>query len=294
MQMYIQKKQERIAVKMKFLFWGLVILSIPVGLFMSFFCWLCQGLGLNGTVIGDVMCIAGIPAALLCIVCAVLGILRLRKGDVKKAISCTLVALGYCAAIVAGFFIDEVVDTMLLEKSIADRNEQMYGENWDAAPAIEGIPEQYQEVLNKYYAVVRDRWSGDQLMDLGAVSMTEYYGDDSLNSIGFVLLDLNGDYVDELLIGAVAQTEQQGNEIFCIYTDPENPSYAINSVEGDVYYLRGGEADGTYEVEIAGEDRAWVIDTAQSENTFDFNLREGVMDPAGRMTLELIPFSQYK
>lgn len=279
---------------MKLLFWILAVLSIPVGLFMSFFSVLCDGLGLTFTVIGDIMLITGKFSLVVCIVCAVLGIIRLRKGDLKKAIVCTLVALGYCAAIVVGMLIDDAVHTVQMDKRIAQWNEQKYGENWDAAPAIEGIPELYQEVLNKYYAVVRDRWPGDQLMDLGAVAMAEYYGDASLENIGFALVDLNGDNVDELVIGAVAQSDQQGNAIFCIYSDPENPHYSINSVEGNVYYLHSGETEGTYELEIVGRDMAWVIEPAQSENTFDFNPREGAMDPAGRMTLALTPFCQYK
>ena len=131
-------------------------------------------------------------------------------------------------------------------------------------------------------------------MDLGAVGMADYYGEVSLDNIGFVLVDLNGDRVEELVIGTVAQTDRQGNEIFCIYTDPENPSYAINSVEGDIYYLHAGEVDGTYEAEIVGLDSAWVIETAESENTFDFSIKEGAMNPAGRLTLAMTPFSQYK
>ncbi len=43
-----------------------------------------------------------------------------------------------------------------------------------------------------------------------------------------------------------------------------------------------------------GFDLAWVIETAEIENTFDFNTKEGAKDPAGRLTLALTPFSQYK
>lgn len=279
---------------MKILVWLLTILSIPVGLFVSIVSYFSHGLGLSGTGFGETMDIIGMFTFAVCIVCAILAIIRLRKKDVKKALACTLIGLGYCVIIIAGFYIDDAVHTMRLEESIANRNEQLYGENWDAAPAIEGIPELYQRVLNKYYAVVRDRWPADQLMDLGAVSMADYYGDAALDNIGFTLIDLNGDSVDELVIGAVAQPDQQGNAIFCIYSDPENPHYSINSVEGDMYYLHSGEAEGTYQAEIAGADRAWVIETAGFPNTFDFNLKEGSMDPSGRMTLELIPFSRYK
>ena len=279
---------------MKFLVWILAIVSILVGLFLSFFSYVSQGLGLVYTGFGEVVSMMGMLTVVVCIVCGVLGIIRLRKGNGKKALVCTLVGLGYCVAIVAGMIIDEVVYTKRLEAGIAERNKQMYGENWDAAPAIEGIPEQYQPILNQFSAVIRDRWPGDQLMDLGAVSMAEYYGDASLDNIGFALVDLNGDNVEELVIGAVAQAEQQGNAIFCIFANPETPIYAINSAEGWTYYLHSGETDGTYEAEIIGYDGVWVIETAQSENTFDFYLREGAMDSAGRMTLAMTPFSQYK
>ena len=131
-------------------------------------------------------------------------------------------------------------------------------------------------------------------MDLGAVSMAEYYGDAPLDNIGFVLMDVNGDNMDELVIGAVAQTDPQGTEIFCIYSDPQNPNYVIHSVEGYLYYLHTGEADGTYAAEIVGHDAAWMIRTAEHENTFDFYRKEGAMDPSGRIILDLIPFSRYK
>ena len=279
---------------MKILFWILAILSIAVGLFVSVVCYMSHGLGLTGTGIGEVVCIVGMLAAVICMICTVLGSKKLRKGDAKKAVVFAVAGLVYCGIIIGGIFLDDAVDTLLLKKSIAERNAQLYGENWDAPPAIEGIPERYQEVLNKYYAVIRDQWPADRLMDLGAVSMAEYYGDAPLDNIGFVLMDLNGDKVDELVIGAVAQAEQQGNEIFCIYSDPQTPSYVINGVEGKLYYLHSGEADGTYEAEIVGHHSAWVIETAERENTFDFNLKEGAMDPTGRMTLDLIPFSRYK
>ena len=279
---------------MKILFWILAILSIAVGLFVSVVCYMSHGLGLAGTGIGEVVCIVGMLAAVICMICTVLGSKKLRKGDAKKAVVFAVAGLVYCGIIIGGIFLDDAVDTLLLKKSIAERNAQLYGENWDAPPAIEGIPERYQEVLNKYYAVIRDQWPAERLMDLGAVSMAEYYGDAPLDNIGFVLMDLNGDKVDELVIGAVAQAEQQGNEIFCIYSDPQNPSYVINGVEGKLYYLHAGEADGTYEAEIVGHHSAWVIETAERENTFDFNLKEGAMDPDGRMTLDLIPFSRYK
>ncbi len=279
---------------MKVLMWIVAALSVIVSLFFSFVGHFASGLGLSGTAFGEIVNIMAMFAPVVCVVGIVLGINRMRKGK-KKAFAFVLMGLGYCVVMVVGMLVDDAVHTKLVEKDIAERNVQQYGENWDSAPAIDGIPELYQEVLNQFYAVVKDGWTAGQLMDLGAVSMSEYYGDVPLDNIGFALVDLNGDKVDELVIGAVAKADQQGNEIFCICTDPENPFYAFCSVEGEVYYLHAGEADDTYETEIAGTDRAWVIQTAAQENTFDFSLREGVtMDPAGRMTLAMTPFSQYK
>ena len=278
---------------MKILFWILTVLAIPIGLFVSIVCYMSHGLDLSGTGLGAVVCFVGMFAVIVCIVCTVQGVIKLRKGNSRKAVVFALTGLAFCGIVIAGIFIDDALDTMLLKKSIAERNAQLYGENWDAPPAIEGIPEGYQEVLNRYYVIVRDAWPADRLMDIGAVSMAEYYGDAPLDRIGFALMDLNGDNIDELVIGAV-QGEQQGNEIFCVYSDPQNPSYVINSVEGQLYYLHAGEADGMYEAEIVGHDSAWVIENAVSENTFDFNLRKGAMDPDGRMTLDLTAFASYK
>jgi len=279
---------------MKILFWILAILTIPAGLFISFVCYMSHGLDLFGTGFGEIVCVVGMLTLPVCIACAVLGIIKLRKGSVKKAIALVLAGAAYCGIIIAGYFIDDAVDTMLLEKSIAERNEQLYGENWDAPPAIEGIPVLYQEILNKYYAIIRDEWTADQLTDLGAVSMAAHYGDVPLDNIGFVFMDLNGDNINELVIGAIVRAGEQGNKIFCIYSNPQNPSFALNSVEGQMYYLHTGEIADTYEVEIVGHDSAWVIETAEYENTFDFNLKAGKMNPSGRMTLDLIPFSSYK
>lgn len=279
---------------MKVLFWILAILEIPFGLYISITGWIGHGLGFYQSAVGKAIYALGMFSALVSIVCVVLGAIKLYKGKPKNAVKLALVGIAYSAVILAGMFIDDAVYSIVLRKDIENRNEQVYGENWDSAPAVEGIPEMYVEVLNKYYAAVCNRWPADQLMDLGAVAMADYYGESFLDNIGFALMDLNCDRVDELVIGTVAQADQQGSEIFCIYSDPENPFYAINSVEGYVYYLHPGEADGTYEAEIVGLDSAWVIEAAESENTFDFNFREGMLDPAGRLTLAMTPFSVYK
>ena len=279
---------------MKLLFWILAILSIPIGLFVSVFCRVTLGLDLYCTIFGMIVCIVGMLAVVVSILCMVLGIIRLRKGNAKKAVALALVAIVFSGIMIAGIYVDDTVDTMRMDKDIAEHNVQLYGEDWAAVPAIEGIPELYQEVLNKFYAVVRDQWSAEQLLDLGAMTMTERYGDAPLDNIGFLLMDVNGDSVNELLIGTVNPVEEGGTEIFCMYSDPENPYINLQSIEGEVYYLHSGETSGAFIAEIGGENAAWLLAAEEGESIVGITYQEGAMDPAGRLTLEMIPFSSYK
>ena len=278
---------------MKLLFWILAILSIPAGLLMSVTCWLSEGLGLVGTGLGLGVVYAGMISVIVSIVCMVLGLKQLRKGDAKKAVAFALVGVIYSGVILAGIYIDDVMHTKQLEKDIAERNEEKYGEGWDEAPAIEGIPELYQEVLNKFYVAVRDQWPEDQLIDLAALSMAEYYGDASLDNVGFALMDVNSDGVDELVIGSTAPVEEGGTLIFCMYSDPENPYVNLSGVEGKSYYLHFSE-ENTYVAEIKDADAAWLLGAEEGSNMVDITYQEGALDPAGRLVLEMIPFAQYK
>lgn len=278
---------------MKLLFWIFAILSIPVGLFVSFVCFMTSGLDLYGTGFGLVVCFLGMLTMVVCVAGIVLGIIKLRKGEMKKAALFASMGLIYGVAIIAGILIDDAAHSVRLDREIAERNEQRYGENWDAPPAIEGIPKLYQKELNKLYAVVRDEWSADELVDLSVPKLADYYGDASLDNIGFVLMDVNSDGVDEMVIGTTAPSEEGGTVIFCIYSDPENPFVSVSNVEERLYYLHHGEGN-TYVAEIIGEDAAWLLLPEEGSSMVDIVYQEGTMDPAGRLTLELIPFSQYK
>ena len=279
--------------KMKILFWILAILSLPIGFFMTLIGSFSDGLGLYSTVFGKVICIMAAISLLVSVVCTVLGIIQLRRKNVKKAVFCVLAGLAYSAVLIAGMFIDEEVGTIRMDKDIAARNEQMYGENWDAPPAIEGIPELYQEVLNKFYAVVRDRRPADMLMDLGAMTLPEHYGDASLENIGFILMDVNGDGVDEMMVGTTAPVAEGGTAIFCMYSDPENPFVNLQTFENEIYYLHAGEGN-TYVAEIGGADAAWLLMAEEDSSLVDIIYQEGALDPADRLTLEMISLSQYK
>lgn len=260
-------------------------------LLFSFACYMAYGLDLGGSLFGTALCLAGIATVAVGLVGVILGIIRLRKG--RKALAFLLAVLGaiYGGLIYGGIAIDEAFSATRMEQNLANWMDETYGEGWNTPPAIEGIPEGFQEILNQFYVVVRDCWPAERLMDLGAVSMPGHYGDASLENIGFVLMDLNGDSVDELVIGGAAE---DATAVFCVYTDPTMPFYSICSTGGETYYLHPGQTEGAYEAELEGMNSAFVIVPAQTENTFDFDYREGAMDPANRLALDLIPFAQYK
>lgn len=285
---------------MKILFWILAIVSIPVGWFMTAVSVLGHGLGLYSTGIGTVMYVAGMFSVVVSIVCVVLGIIKLRKGNVKKAVIFALTGVLYSGIILGSIYIDDAVHTVRMERDIAARNEQLYGEGWDAAPAIEGIPELYQEVLNKFYVAVRDEWPRDQIIDVATTEMESYFGDASLDNIGFILMDVNGDGIDELMIGTTAPVDEGGTAIFCMYSDPKCPHNTLDGVEGQIFYLHPGEGS-THMAEIGGsyvpEDGIkgyWLLGAYEDDRIVDINFQEGTLDPTNRLTLDMIPFSKYK
>ena len=279
---------------MKFLFWLLAVLSIPVGLFVTIVSSASHGLGLAGGMLGETVCFLGMLSIGVCLVGIVLGIIKLRKGNVKKAILFALMGTIYSAAIIGGMYLEDAVDTVQMNADIAKRDAQLYGEDWNDPPVMEGIPKHYWEYLNKTYAMVRDRWPGEEMY--GMLTMPPYYGDESLDNIGFLLKDINGDGIEELLIGAVVPEEVGGTALFCFYSDPENVCMFPGATEGEVFYLHPGETEGSYVLEVYGRDAEWVIPPAtEDDRSISIADYQGAsLDPSTRINLEMIPFSKYK
>ena len=279
---------------MKLLFWILAIFAIPFGMFVSIACWMTNGLDLSGTIIGEIVSIVGMPAVIVCIVGVVLGITKLRKGNGKKAVLFVLVGILYSAAIIGGVYLDDAVHTVLMNADIEKRDAQMYGEDWNSPPAMEGIPEHYWEYLNKCYVMVRDRWPGEEMY--GMLTMPPYYGDSSLDNIGFLLKDINGDGIEELLIGAVVPEEIGGTAIFCVYSDPQNVHMFPAATEEEIFYLHPGETEGSYVLETYGRNLEWVIPPATEDDpcVSIADYQGAPLEPSTRITLEMIPFSRYK
>lgn len=279
---------------MKILVWILAVVMIPAGLFASFIFYASFGLGLTSGTVGDILCIAGILTGVICIVGSVRGIKQMRKGNMKRAFAWLLAGAVFCGIISAGLGICSAVNSKRVEQIIAAEQAQLYGEGWDAPPAMEGIPENYVELMNQYYAIIKNEWPAEELM-FAAVAMADYYGDAPLDNIGFCFKDLNGDGIEELIIGTAEPTAEGGTVFFCVYYGTGDLSCTLDSEVGERYCLHAGETEGSYVAEQIGSDLVWVIEPAvEGDEYVEITEQAGTMDPAGRLTLEMIPFARYK
>jgi hypothetical protein len=104
---------------MKILFWVFAILSILAVMFMSVVSFFSHGLCLYFGIFGEIFGIIGMFSVIVSIVCVVLGIIRLRKDNVKKAVIFALAGLVFSGIVLAGLFIDDTIYTMVMKKNIA-------------------------------------------------------------------------------------------------------------------------------------------------------------------------------
>lgn len=92
------------------------------------------------------------------------------------------------------------------------------------APTPEPTPEPepdspYKVVLDKYYLALSEGWGPATMMENGINYMLSQYGDtDMLADTGYYIGDLDGDGVDELVIGNIGDNDFVVNMIYDFYT----------------------------------------------------------------------------
>ena len=81
------------------------------------------------------------------------------------------------------------------------------------------IPGFYRHLLDSYYLAVSDKWSSEQLMvnDLNTLCQNGYDGEGAEN-IGWLLRDLDGDGVEELLLGFIGGENFTDRLLLELYT----------------------------------------------------------------------------
>ena len=284
----------------------LTVLLIPVNCILGIMLYLFEIVNFYdgiGEIIYSTACIIGALGAPIGILGVIAGFILRRKGRKKAGMIIPLLGLIIQVTILAGFLILDGIETIGRASSDNQWYEETYGEDWDAPSKIDGIPRQYEKILNQIYVSVRDEWKGDQLYDPMIFSslQTLYYEGDGLKNLGFAITDLNGDGGEELIIAPINDVEGYENIVLQVYTEKRNPHQLYGSEDNMLHYFHLAE-DGTYYVEC---DRTW---DDGSKDTFVYKITKGLseyegrydievdrkVDAKDRVKLELIPFSEYK
>ena len=284
----------------------LTVLLIPVNCILGIMLYLFEIVNFYdgiGEIIYTTACIIGALGAPIGILGVIAGFILRRKGRKKAGMIIPLLGLIIQVTILAGFLILDGIETIGRASSDNQWYEETYGEDWDAPSKIDGIPRQYEKILNQIYVSVRDEWKGDQLYDPMIFSSLQslYYEGDGLKNLGFAVTDLNGDGGEELIIAPINDVEGYENIVLQVYTEKRNPHQLYGSNDDMLHYFHLAE-DGTYYVEC---DRTW---DDGSKETFVYKITKGLseyegrydievdrkVDAKDRVKLELIPFSEYK
>ena len=201
-------------------------------------------------------------------------------------------------------------------------------------PSSDSFDEVYTQQIERYYTALSDQWDESTYFDHEMSSLAAYYYEgNALDNVGFAFMDLDGDNIKELIIGAIENAEryplvfeiwtlkngepvmlaQSGshNRYFLQYAEEDDMwSVAYEAENGAanhaVYYLK--PEDGEFEViqgivfdALANENDPWFmaydLDWNVSNDTpIDGDTANAVME-AGRniyTAIEYTPYSLYK
>ncbi len=117
------------------------------------------------------------------------------------------------------------------------KKELAAGDEPKAEVAQEDTAGAYRSIIDKYRTAVKENWTGQQLTDAGMSIMVR----DVAGSVGYMVNDIDGDGVSELLIGSAAADDFYGKLVFALYTLDENGDAVqlFSSRERDRYYYAG-------------------------------------------------------
>ena len=98
----------------------------------------------------------------------------------------------------------------------------------------------YDEILGKYKRAQMEQWDMERLMNEGVSILCQYcYGETpDVSGMGYLMRDLDGNGVDELLIGPLKGDEFTENMIFDLYTLEDGEAVQVfQGQERDRYYF---------------------------------------------------------
>lgn len=159
------------------------------------------------------------------------------------------------------------------------------------------IPTAYTALLDTYVTALNERWDSGTLAEKGLNTMLSDFYDMSnidispLDSIGYSVIDLDGNGTPELILGSTASVSDEfyGKLILELYTQNEDgaPVEVFGSMARSRYYYAGGRLF------------AWLASNSASDSTSTTMSYSGaeltdtgeVVDPSDYAQLELTPLS---
>ena len=115
----------------------------------------------------------------------------------------------------------------------------------------------YAQQIERYYTAISQQWDENAYLDHEMSPLAAYYYEGkSLDNVGFTFMDLDGDGIWELIIGAIQNAEQDPLvfEIWALKND--EPVMLAQSGSHNRYYLQYAEEDDLWSVAYEAENGA--------------------------------------
>ena len=115
----------------------------------------------------------------------------------------------------------------------------------------------YARQIERYYTAISQQWDENAYLDHELSPLvTRYYDGNPLDNVGFTFMDLDGDGIWELIIGAI-QNAEQDPLVFEIWALKNNePVMLVQSGSHNRYYLQYAEEDDLWSVAYEAENGA--------------------------------------
>ena len=166
----------------------------------------------------------------------------------KKMLSACSIGMMLFVLTACGTKTQSVEQAKAGEESVTEQTESTVQEfvKKEEADVLGSYEEQYGEVLDKYYAALSEKWDGQKLSSEGLSQLSLYCQEgNALENVGYAFLDVNGDGVCELMIGAIHGDEFVNKMLFELYTLEDGvPVQIFAGQERDRYYIAGLEEGG--------------------------------------------------
>ena len=115
----------------------------------------------------------------------------------------------------------------------------------------------YAQQIERYYTAISQKWDESTYLDHEMSPLAAYYYEGNpLDNVGFTFMDLNGDGIWELIIGAMQNAEKDPLvfEIWALKND--EPVMLAQSGSRNRYYLQYAEEDDLWSVAYEAENGA--------------------------------------